>query len=110
LIDLAADRAAYICQSQSLNLYMGEPTFKKLSSMAFYAWEKGLKTGQYYLRTRPVAEAQQFTVDPTTAAAAATSGQKSKISFMNDTSVTGKIEREETMSPPEDALCEMCSA
>lgn len=63
LIDLAADRGAYICQSQSLNLYSPDPTFRKLSSMHFYAWSRGLKTGQYYLRTRPAADAQQFSID-----------------------------------------------
>lgn len=66
LIDMAADRGAYICQSQSLNLYSADPTFKRLSSMHFYAWKKGLKTGQYYLRTRPVADAQQVTIAPST--------------------------------------------
>jgi len=65
LIDMAADRGAYICQSQSLNLYSSDPTFRRLSSMHMYAWKKGLKTGQYYLRTRPVADAQQVTIDPT---------------------------------------------
>ena len=64
LIDMAADRGAYICQSQSLNLFIAEPTFEKLSSMHFYAHRKGLKTGIYYLRTRPVTKAQQFTIDP----------------------------------------------
>jgi ribonucleoside-diphosphate reductase alpha chain len=64
LIDMAADRGAYICQSQSLNLYSVDPTFRRLSSMHFYAWKKGLKTGQYYLRTRPVADAQQVTIAP----------------------------------------------
>lgn len=64
LIDQAADRGAYICQSQSLNLFMTEPNHKKISSMHMYSWKKGLKTGQYYLRTRPKAFAQQFTVDP----------------------------------------------
>ena len=64
LIDQAADRGAYICQSQSLNLFMTEPNHKKIGSMHMYSWRKGLKTGQYYLRTRPRAHAQQFTVDP----------------------------------------------
>jgi ribonucleoside-diphosphate reductase alpha subunit len=64
MINAAADRGAYICQSQSLNLYSADPTFRKLSSMHYYAWSKGLKTGQYYLRTRPIADAQQFTIDP----------------------------------------------
>jgi ribonucleotide reductase alpha subunit len=66
LIDMAADRGPYICQSQSLNLFMGDPDYKKLSSMHFYAWRKGLKTGIYYLRTRAVASAQKFTVEPVT--------------------------------------------
>ena len=64
LIDMAASRGKYICQSQSLNLFMQEPDFGKLSSMHFYSWEKGLKTGIYYLRTKPVASAQQFTIEP----------------------------------------------
>jgi ribonucleoside-diphosphate reductase alpha chain len=63
LIDMAADRGKYVCQSQSLNLYSSDPTFKKLSSMHFYAWGKGLKTGIYYLRTRAIADAQQFTIE-----------------------------------------------
>ncbi len=63
LIDMAADRAAFIDQSQSLNVFMAEPTFGKMSSMHFYAWRKGLKTGMYYLRARPKADAIQFTVD-----------------------------------------------
>jgi ribonucleotide reductase alpha subunit len=64
IIDMAADRGAYICQSQSMNLYMNEPTYNKLTSMHFYAWKKGLKTGLYYLRTKGTHTAQQFTVDP----------------------------------------------
>jgi len=70
LIDMAADRGPYICQSQSLNLFLPEPDFRKLSSMHFYTWRKGLKTGIYYLRTRAVASAQKFTVEPATASAA----------------------------------------
>jgi ribonucleoside-diphosphate reductase alpha chain len=64
LIDLAADRGAYICQSQSLNLFVADPDYSKLTSMHFYAWNKGLKTGIYYLRTKAPVAAQQFTVDP----------------------------------------------
>lgn len=64
LINLAADRAPFICQSQSLNLFVAEPTYSKLSSMHVYAWKKGLKTGCYYLRTKGAAKAQQFTVEP----------------------------------------------
>ena len=63
IINQAADRGAFICQSQSLNIHMAEPTTKKMTSMHFYAWKKGLKTGMYYLRTRPKADAIQFTVD-----------------------------------------------
>lgn len=64
LIDLAADRGAYVCQSQSMNLFVEEPDFKKLSSMHFYTWQKGLKTGIYYLRTKSKAKPQQFTMEP----------------------------------------------
>jgi ribonucleoside-diphosphate reductase alpha chain len=64
LIDMAADRGAFICQSQSLNLFMADPDYSKLSSMHFYAWERGLKTGCYYLRTKAPVAAQKFTVDP----------------------------------------------
>ena len=64
LINLAADRAPFICQSQSLNLFVAEPSYSKISSMHFYAWKKGLKTGCYYLRTKADAKAQQFTVEP----------------------------------------------
>jgi ribonucleoside-diphosphate reductase alpha chain len=62
IIDMAADRGAYICQSQSLNIHMQEPNFGKLTSMHFYAWKKGLKTGMYYLRTKAAADAIKFTV------------------------------------------------
>lgn len=65
LINMSADRGAYICQSQSLNIHLAEPTFGKMSSMHFYAWKKGLKTGLYYLRTRPAADPIKFTVDKT---------------------------------------------
>ena len=64
IIDMAADRGAFIDQTQSMNLFVREPNVGILSSMHFYGWKKGLKTGQYYLRTKPVARAQQFTVDP----------------------------------------------
>jgi ribonucleoside-diphosphate reductase alpha subunit len=64
LIDMAAQRGAYVCQSQSLNLYVADPDFRKLTSMHVYAWQQGLKTGIYYLRTKSVVKAQQFTVEP----------------------------------------------
>jgi ribonucleoside-diphosphate reductase alpha chain len=64
LIDMAAHRGAFICQSQSLNLFMENPTYAKLTSMHFHAWKQGLKTGCYYLRTKAPVMAQKFTVDP----------------------------------------------
>ena len=64
IIDQAADRGAFICQSQSMNLFMEAPDFRKLSSMHFYSWSKGLKTGIYYLRSKAKAKTQQFTIDP----------------------------------------------
>ena len=63
LIDMAADRAPYVCQTQSLNLFVENPTFGKLTSMHFYAWKRGLKTGMYYLRSKAAAEAIKFTVN-----------------------------------------------
>jgi ribonucleotide reductase alpha subunit len=81
VIDMSADRGAFICQSQSLNLWMEEPVYNKLTSMHFYAWEKGLKTGIYYLRRKAKHQAQQFTIEP-----------------------NAKEEKEK------DEICEMCSA
>src|SRR5690606_29446319 len=63
LIDMAADRGAFICQSQSLNLFVDQPSTAKLTSMHFYAWKKGLKTGMYYLRTQAASQAVKFTVE-----------------------------------------------
>ena len=87
LIDLAADRGAYICQSQSLNLFVPDPDYSKLTSMHFYAWQKGLKTGIYYLRTKAPVAAQQFTIDPTM-----------------------KVSQKQEKPPVEDNECLMCSA
>ena len=66
-IDQAADRGAFICQSQSMNLFVDTPTLNKLNTIHFYTWNSGLKTGMYYLRTKPKANTQQFTIDPTKA-------------------------------------------
>ncbi len=63
IIDMAADRGAFICQSQSLNIHISDPNFGKLTSMHFYAWKKGLKTGMYYLRTKAAADAIKFTIE-----------------------------------------------
>jgi len=64
LIDMAADRGAFICQSQSLNLWLEDPNYNTLTSMHFYSWKKGLKTGIYYLRRKAKHQAQQFTLEP----------------------------------------------
>jgi ribonucleoside-diphosphate reductase alpha chain len=64
LINMSRDRAPFICQSQSLNLFLTEPTYAKISSMHIYAWKQGLKTGCYYLRTKAASSAQKFTVEP----------------------------------------------
>ena len=66
IIDMSADRGAYICHSQSLNIHITNPNFGKLTSMHFYAWKKGLKTGMYYLRSTAAADAIKFTLDKTT--------------------------------------------
>ena len=64
IIDMAADRAPYVCQTQSMNLFVETPNPNLLTKMHFYSWSKGLKTGMYYLRTKPKASTQQFTIDP----------------------------------------------
>ena len=65
IINMASSRGKYICQSQSLNLWLEDPTYSTLTSMHFYSWKQGLKTGIYYLRRRGKHQAQQFTIDPT---------------------------------------------
>ena len=80
LIDMAAARGAFICQSQSLNLFVADPNYAKLTSMHFYGWKKGLKTGCYYLRTKAPVSAQKFTVDPRLLAAV----QGSTVQDMDD--------------------------
>ena len=87
-IDQAKDRGAFICQSQSMNIFVDEPSFNKLNTIHFYTWTCGLKTGMYYLRTKPKANTQQFTIDPT----------KSKTNY-DTTASSGTHE-----------VCESCSA
>jgi ribonucleoside-diphosphate reductase alpha subunit len=93
LIDMATARGAFICQSQSLNLFVADPNYAKLTSMHFYAWKQGLKTGIYYLRTRAPVMAQKFTVDPELQKAAEKSEQER---------ITKKYQADEG--------CVMCSA
>ena len=83
MINMARDRGAFICQSQSLNLWQENPNYKSLTAMHFYSWKQGLKTGIYYLRRKPRHQAQQFTLDPSTT----------------------NVERNEN-----EEICEMCSA
>ena len=101
LINMAADRGKFICQSQSLNLFMETPNFNNLSAMHFYSWKKGLKTGIYYLRTRPVTKAQQFTIEP----------EKKMTKASSDSALRDEEKRKVAMvcdrSNPD---CEACSA
>ena len=103
LIDMAADRGAYICQSQSLNLFVQQPTKAKLTSMHFYAWKKGLKTGMYYLRTQAAAQAVQFTVE-----------KQGNVLIQPQGGATAEtaVEEEIVAGPacPIDGSCEACSA
>jgi len=82
VIDMAADRGAFICQSQSMNLWVEDPTYNTLTSMHFYSWKKGLKTGIYYLRRKGKHQAQQFTIEP----------------------------EKKNVAEEKDEICEMCSA
>jgi ribonucleoside-diphosphate reductase alpha subunit len=83
ILDMAADRGAYIDQSQSLNIFMENPTVAKLSSMHFYGWKKGSKTGMYYLRTRAKAKPQQVTVTPAASSPAPTEEEVLACSLAN---------------------------
>jgi ribonucleotide reductase alpha subunit len=91
LIDMSADRGAFICQSQSLNLWMEDPVYNTLTSMHFYAWKKGLKSGIYYLRRKGKHQAQQFTVEP-------------------EKNTGNKLEHGNGEEGEQDEICEMCSA
>lgn len=82
LIDMAADRGAFICQTQSMNLFMTQPTKAKITSMDFYAWKRGLKTGIYYLRTQAIASAQKFSVDVAPVSSAPTNVEEGKECIM----------------------------
>lgn len=114
IIDMSADRGAFICQSQSLNVFMEAPTFAKLSSMHFYSWQKGLKTGMYYLRSKAATDPIKFTL-----------GQKHQQKFVNkvtsDAKVSAKVDvpKMEALNPEEvqgkicsidNPDCEACSA
>ena len=101
VIDMSADRAVFICQSQSLNLWMEEPNYKSLTSMHFYAWQKGLKTGLYYLRRKPKHQAQQFTIEPPKAVTANMENEK------DDDEMNGNLQ---FYQDDEENTCTMCSS
>jgi ribonucleoside-diphosphate reductase alpha chain len=105
LIDMAADRGAYICQSQSLNLFVESATLAKLTSMHFYSWKQGLKTGMYYLRTKAAADAIKFTVEPT---ATAQNISAATMKAAANPAVTAQEALVCSISNPED--CEVCSS
>jgi len=97
IIDLSADRGAYICQSQSLNIFMENANFGKLTSMHFYGWEKGLKTGMYYLRTKAATDAIKFTIDKSSVGQVTTKSSED-----------AKAEVSCSIENPDD--CEMCGS
>lgn len=112
LIDMSAERGAFICQSQSLNLWLEEPNYNTLTSMHFYAWSRGLKTGIYYLRRKPKHQAQQFTIEPDNH-----NSDKNKDAANDDSEFNSYVQgNSETNSNAnittnsDDNVCEMCSA
>ena len=102
ILELAADRGAYICQSQSLNIFMENANFAKLTSMHFYGWEKGLKTGMYYLRTKAATDAIKFTVDQ-----AISSEPEALVSEDGDMTLEEQAALACSLENPDS--CEMCS-
>uniref|UniRef100_A0A6C0JYI7 ribonucleoside-diphosphate reductase n=1 Tax=viral metagenome TaxID=1070528 RepID=A0A6C0JYI7_9ZZZZ len=103
LIDMAAARGAFICQSQSLNLFVADPTYAKLTSMHFYGWKKGLKTGCYYLRTKAPVSAQKFTVDPRLLAAVQGSNTAQATAHDKDESASEYEDSSDDEEKPKDA-------
>ena len=103
LIDMAAARGAFICQSQSLNLFVADPTYSKLTSMHFYSWKKGLKTGCYYLRTKAPVSAQKFTVDPRLLAAISNTVVSQQMSDEGSVAYESSDDEESPIAQPTDA-------
>jgi ribonucleoside-diphosphate reductase subunit M1 len=97
IIDMAADRGAFIDQSQSLNIHIAQPSYAKVTSMHFHGWKSGLKTGMYYLRTKPAANAIQFTVDK--------SKMKSKVGGAGDAILLGKVQKPKQPTQEEILAC-----
>jgi len=108
LIDLAADRAPFVCQTQSMNLFVKNPTYKILNAMHFYSWKKGLKTGIYYLRSQAKTSAQKFSVD---LGKVSSNGISSSLSNNNTNNNTNdKTENEIKNEAKEEQECLMCSS
>ena len=108
LIDMAADRGAFIDQSQSLNLFVAAPTTQKLTSMHFYSWKQGLKTGCYYLRTRPAADAIQFTVEKS--AADVLQDKSNKSAAGNSKTGSAPVKRTQSIEEEEMAAMQLAAA
>ncbi|MDH3244203.1 MAG: ribonucleoside-diphosphate reductase subunit alpha, partial [Saprospiraceae bacterium] len=103
LIDMSADRGAYICQSQSLNLFIEDANFGKLTSMHFYAWKAGLKTGMYYLRTKAAVDPIKFTLSK--------KHQQKFVDSQNGTVISAEmVETEAIACSLDDPSCEACGA
>ncbi|MFM9026984.1 MAG: ribonucleoside-diphosphate reductase subunit alpha [Bacteroidota bacterium] len=98
IIDMAADRGAFIDQSQSLNIFISDPNYAKLTSMHFYAWKKGLKTGMYYLRSKSAADAIKFTVDQSILKQVAQDAVKAPVTNYSIAESPASITREEAMA------------
>ena len=106
LIDMSADRGAFICQSQSLNIFMENANFAKLTSMHFYGWNKGLKTGMYYLRTKAAADAIKFTIDKKTQAQALEQAEQKVNVALSQVEQEAAVAACSIENGPD---CEMCS-
>ena len=106
LIDLAADRAPFVCQTQSMNLFVKNPTYKILNAMHFYSWKKGLKTGIYYLRSQAKSSAQKFSVDLGKTNSTSSVSNDSKTEIKKENEIINQNKKE----PKEEEECIMCSS
>ncbi len=111
IIDMSADRGAFICQSQSLNLFVENPNFGKLSSMHFYAWQKGLKTGMYYLRSKAAVDPIKFTLDKkhqrVNSTESAMGATVAKVAIQNDTTSNGHSIEPMEMDAAQGQVCNL---
>ncbi len=108
IIDMSADRGAYICQSQSLNIHLMDPNFGKMTSMHFYAWKKGLKTGMYYLRTKAATDAIKFTLEKEQTEQPAVKPQQAQANQEEDVKTQNQAAMQCSLDDPEG--CEMCGS